>query len=46
MLAEGELGQKILDDLVKLSQPFGSTVVVRNGIGYVELPAGASGRED
>jgi poly-gamma-glutamate synthesis protein (capsule biosynthesis protein) len=36
-LAEGELAQKILTDLVTLSQPFGTKVTVRNGVGYVEL---------
>jgi poly-gamma-glutamate capsule biosynthesis protein CapA/YwtB (metallophosphatase superfamily) len=36
-LAEGELGQKILNDLVTLSQPFGTKVSVRNGVGYVDL---------
>ena len=36
-LAEGELGQKILTDLVTLSKPFGTNVSVRNGVGYVDL---------
>jgi poly-gamma-glutamate synthesis protein (capsule biosynthesis protein) len=36
-LAEGELAQKILTDLVTLSQPFGTKVAVRNGVGYVQL---------
>jgi poly-gamma-glutamate capsule biosynthesis protein CapA/YwtB (metallophosphatase superfamily) len=37
MFAEGELGQKILGDLVRLSAPMGTTITIRNGIGYVEL---------
>jgi hypothetical protein len=39
MFAEGPLGQKILGDLVKLSASYGTKIAVRNGIGYVELPA-------
>lgn len=37
MFAEGELGQKILDDLVKLSAPMGTKITIRNGVGYVSL---------
>jgi poly-gamma-glutamate synthesis protein (capsule biosynthesis protein) len=36
-LAEGELAQKILTDLVTLSHAFGTKVGVRNGVGYVEI---------
>jgi poly-gamma-glutamate synthesis protein (capsule biosynthesis protein) len=36
-LAEGELASKILTDLVTLSQPFGTKIAVRNGVGYVEI---------
>ena len=36
-LAEGELASNILTDLVTLSQPFGTKITVRNGVGYVEL---------
>ena len=39
MFAEGELGQKILGDLTKLSAAYNTKITVRNGIGYVELPA-------
>ena len=39
MFAEGELGQKILDDLVRLSAPMGTTITIRNGVGYVSLGA-------
>ena len=35
--AEGELGLKILGDLSKLSALMGTKIVVRNGVGYVEL---------
>lgn len=38
LFAEGALGQKILGDLVKLSGEMGTTITVRDGIGYVELP--------
>jgi poly-gamma-glutamate synthesis protein (capsule biosynthesis protein) len=37
MLADAELGKKILDDLVKLSEPFGTKIQIRNGVGYVEI---------
>jgi poly-gamma-glutamate synthesis protein (capsule biosynthesis protein) len=37
LFAEGALGQKILGDLVKLSGEMGTTITVRDGIGYVEL---------
>jgi capsule synthesis protein PGA_cap len=40
--AEGELGQKILGDLVKLSDAMGTKIAVRNGIGYVALGATSS----
>ena len=36
-LAEGELASKILTDLATLSQPFGTKITVRNGVGYLEL---------
>ena len=38
LFAEGELGQKILGDLVKLSGAMGTKISIRNGIGYAELP--------
>ena len=37
MLAKGELGQKILDDLVQRSVPYGTTIEVRGGVGYVRV---------
>ena len=40
--AEGELGQKILGDLVKLSGDMGTKITIRNGIGYVMLPTSSS----
>ena len=42
MFAEGQLGQKILGDVVRLSAPMGTKVTIRNGIGYVELAAASS----
>ncbi|MGD9905170.1 MAG: CapA family protein [Vicinamibacterales bacterium] len=42
MLASPELGAKILGDLTKLSAPFGTRIAVRDGVGYVELPAASS----
>ena len=35
MLADPELRKKILDDLIKLSEPFGTKIENRNGVGYV-----------
>ncbi len=37
LFAEGALGQKILDDLVRLSAPMGTKITIRNGVGYVSL---------
>ena len=42
MFAEGELGQKILGDITKFSADMGTKITVRNGIGYVEIPATTS----
>ena len=44
LFAEGELGQKILADITKFSGEMGTKITVRNGIGYVEIPASASSR--
>jgi poly-gamma-glutamate synthesis protein (capsule biosynthesis protein) len=44
MLASPDLGTKILGDLTKLSAPFGTRISVRDGVGYVELPAASSQR--
>jgi poly-gamma-glutamate synthesis protein (capsule biosynthesis protein) len=43
-MAEGELAAKILADVERLSKPFGTRVVVRDGVGYVEPAAPASQR--
>lgn len=37
MIADAELGKKILDDVIQRSQRFGTKIGVRQGIGYVEL---------
>ena len=37
LYAEGALGQKILNDLVKLSGEMGTTITVRDGVGYVVI---------
>jgi len=39
LLAEGELAQKILGDLIARSKPYGTAIVVENGIGRVVIPA-------
>jgi poly-gamma-glutamate synthesis protein (capsule biosynthesis protein) len=41
--ADQELGDKILDDLIRLSAPFGTTIEKRDGVGHVAIrPAGGS----
>lgn len=37
LFAEGELGGKILGDIVKLSNEMGTKITVRDGIGYVNV---------
>ncbi|MEM9313916.1 MAG: CapA family protein, partial [Pseudomonadota bacterium] len=37
MFAEGDLGAKIINDLKERSAPFGTRIVARGGVGYVEL---------
>jgi poly-gamma-glutamate capsule biosynthesis protein CapA/YwtB (metallophosphatase superfamily) len=37
LLADAELGKKIIGDLTKLSEPFGTHVEYKNGVGYVKL---------
>jgi len=44
LFAEGELGQKILGDLVKLSGEMGTTITIREGVGYVALSAARTRR--
>ncbi|HUE87516.1 MAG TPA: CapA family protein [Vicinamibacterales bacterium] len=42
LFADGELGQKILGDLVKLSGDMGTKITIRDGVGYVELSAAST----
>ena len=37
LLANEELGQKIIDDLRRLSQQYGTRIDMRRGVGYVQL---------
>jgi poly-gamma-glutamate synthesis protein (capsule biosynthesis protein) len=37
LFAEGELGQKILADVTKLSSAMGTKITVRDGVGYVDV---------
>ena len=37
MLARGELGQKILNDLIERSAPYGTQIDVRDGVAYVRV---------
>ncbi len=39
MPADPELGKKIVDDLIRLSEPFGTRITYRDGVGYVRLAA-------
>jgi poly-gamma-glutamate synthesis protein (capsule biosynthesis protein) len=43
IFAEGELGQKILGDVVKLSTAMGTKITVRDGVGYVDVSQSARG---
>ena len=36
-LARGEQAQVVLDDVVRLSEPYGTSIKVRDGVGHVEL---------
>ncbi len=40
ILADEELGEKIIADLVRLSEPYGTEIEMRRGVGYVKLRAG------
>ena len=42
MLADAPLAAKILDDLTRLSTPFGTRITVRDGVGYVVLQGAPS----
>jgi poly-gamma-glutamate synthesis protein (capsule biosynthesis protein) len=44
MLADAELGRKIVGDLGRLSEPFGTRIEYRDGIGRLILEAGAGRR--
>ena len=37
ILAGNDMGRKIIDDLVRLSEPFGTEIEYRGGVGYVKL---------
>jgi poly-gamma-glutamate synthesis protein (capsule biosynthesis protein) len=39
VLANAELGKKILDDLVRLSEPYGTKIQIKGGVGYVDVTA-------
>ena len=39
MFAEPELGRKIIDDVIRLSEPFGTAIIYEHGIGRVHLAA-------
>jgi len=39
MLAEGADARKIIDDLARLSKPFGTTIVFEQGVGRVQMAA-------
>lgn len=43
MLADGELGRKIIEDLIRLSEPFGTAIEYRDGIGRLVLEGMAPG---
>jgi poly-gamma-glutamate synthesis protein (capsule biosynthesis protein) len=44
MLADAALGKKIIDDLVRLSEPFGTRIAYRDGVGRVMLQGVADRR--
>ena len=44
MLANADLAKKIIDDVARLSKPFGTTVRYENGVGRVVLAAPVSSR--
>jgi poly-gamma-glutamate synthesis protein (capsule biosynthesis protein) len=37
LFADEELGRKIIDDVRRLSEPYGTAIEMRRGIGYVRL---------
>jgi poly-gamma-glutamate synthesis protein (capsule biosynthesis protein) len=42
LLADAELGRKIIDDLIERSRPLGTTIEWRDGIGIIRLPDASS----
>ena len=42
MFADDKLGEKIIGDIARLSEPFGTTVVFENGVGRVRLATSTS----
>jgi poly-gamma-glutamate synthesis protein (capsule biosynthesis protein) len=42
MFADEELSKKIIGDLQRISKPFGTEIVYRNGIGLVQIPSKAT----
>ena len=42
MFADPDLSKKIIEDLKRLSKPFGTTIELREGIGVVRLATGAA----
>jgi len=39
LFADSELGEKIIGDLQRLSEPYGTTIEMRRGVGYVRIDA-------
>lgn len=37
LLADSDLGEKIIGDLQRLSEPYGTTIEMRRGVGYVRI---------
>lgn len=41
-MADDKLGRKIISDLQKLSEPFGTTIEFKGGVGVVRIPREAA----
>ena len=37
MMADKQLGDKILDDLIRLSKPYGTSIEVKDGVGVIRI---------
>jgi len=37
LLADGKVGKKIIDDMIRLSKPFGTKITFKNGVGVVKV---------